>query len=45
MFRRMDAEQLEFPDRSFDVVLSLYALFHFPDPHRSAGRESPRIIG
>src|SRR5438128_2478767 len=28
-FRPMDAEQLEFPDHSFDVVLSLYALFHF----------------
>lgn len=31
-FRRMDAEALEFGDRSFDVVLSLFALLHFPDP-------------
>lgn len=31
-FRQMDAEQLEFPERSFDVVLSLYALLHFPEP-------------
>ena len=31
-FRVMDAERLEFPEQSFDVVLSLYALFHFPEP-------------
>jgi ubiquinone/menaquinone biosynthesis C-methylase UbiE len=34
-FRQMDAEQLDFPDQSFDVVLSLFALFHFPDPSRA----------
>jgi SAM-dependent methyltransferase len=42
-FRRMDAEQLEFPDRIFDVVLSLYALFHFPDPP-AAVREMHRVL-
>jgi ubiquinone/menaquinone biosynthesis C-methylase UbiE len=31
-FRSMDAEALEFEDRSFDVVLSLFALLHFPNP-------------
>jgi ubiquinone/menaquinone biosynthesis C-methylase UbiE len=30
--RRMDAEALELPDRSFDVVLSLFSLLHFPNP-------------
>ena len=35
IFRRSDAEQLDFSDQSFDVVLSLYALFHFPDPLRA----------
>src|SRR5262249_36683759 len=34
-FTLSDAEHLEFSDRSFDVVLSLYALFHFPDPFRA----------
>ena len=31
-FRQMDAERLEFPDASFNVVVSLFALLHFPDP-------------
>ena len=31
-FRRMDAEALKLEDRSFDVVVSLFALFHFPNP-------------
>ena len=39
----MDAEQLEFPDHSFDVVFSLYALFHFPDPLRAVG-EMHRVL-
>ena len=34
-FEKSDAEQLEFSDQSFDVVLSLYALFHFPEPLRA----------
>jgi SAM-dependent methyltransferase len=42
-FRLMDAERLDFPDRSFDVVVSLYALFHFPDPV-SAIREMCRVL-
>ncbi len=31
-FRVMDAEQLALPDASFDVVVSLFALHHFPNP-------------
>jgi ubiquinone/menaquinone biosynthesis C-methylase UbiE len=31
-FRLMDAEALELEDRSFDVVVSLFALYHFPNP-------------
>jgi ubiquinone/menaquinone biosynthesis C-methylase UbiE len=31
-FRLMDAEALALDDRTFDVVVSLYALFHFPNP-------------
>jgi SAM-dependent methyltransferase len=31
-FRRMDAEALKLEDRSFDTVVSLFALFHFPNP-------------
>jgi ubiquinone/menaquinone biosynthesis C-methylase UbiE len=31
-FERMDAEQLELPDESFDVVLSGFALTHVPRP-------------
>ncbi len=34
-FRAMDAEQLEFPDASFDVVVSMFALHHFPNPERA----------
>jgi SAM-dependent methyltransferase len=33
--RRMDAEALDVPDGSFDVVLSLYSLLHFPHPLRA----------
>jgi SAM-dependent methyltransferase len=42
-FQRMDAEQLEFSEESFDVVLSLYALFHFPKP-LVALREMHRVM-
>jgi ubiquinone/menaquinone biosynthesis C-methylase UbiE len=31
-FRKMDAESLEINNQSFDVVLSLFALLHLPDP-------------
>lgn len=31
-FRRMDAERLEVDDVSFDTVVSLFALRHFPNP-------------
>ncbi|MBI3529608.1 MAG: methyltransferase domain-containing protein [Betaproteobacteria bacterium] len=31
-FRRMDAEQLEVDDVSFDTAVSLFALRHFPNP-------------
>jgi ubiquinone/menaquinone biosynthesis C-methylase UbiE len=31
-FRRMDAEVLDLNDATYDAVLSLFALFHFPHP-------------
>ena len=31
-FRKMDAEALQFAEGSFDGVLSLFALLHFPNP-------------
>lgn len=31
-FTQMDAEKLEFADGSFDKVVSLFALLHFPNP-------------
>jgi ubiquinone/menaquinone biosynthesis C-methylase UbiE len=31
----MDAEQLDFPDESFDRVLCAFSLFFFPDPERA----------
>jgi SAM-dependent methyltransferase len=42
-FRRMDAEALELPDGSFDVVLSLFALLHLPDVRRALG-EFARVL-
>lgn len=42
-FLRMDAEELGLPDASFDIVLSLYALTHFPDPLRAL-REMFRVL-
>jgi ubiquinone/menaquinone biosynthesis C-methylase UbiE len=42
-FQQMDAEQLNFPDQCFDAVLSLYALFHFPEP-AIAVREMHRVL-
>jgi ubiquinone/menaquinone biosynthesis C-methylase UbiE len=40
--RKGDAEQLPFANGSFDAVLSLYALRHFPDPARAL-REMLRV--
>ena len=42
-FTRMDAEALALPDREFDAVVSLYALFHFPDPARALA-EMRRVL-
>lgn len=40
---RMDAEALEFPDRSFDVALCALGLMYVPDP-RAAMREIARVL-
>lgn len=42
-FRRLDAEALDLPDRSFDAVTSLFALFHFSRP-LAALREMRRVL-
>ncbi len=42
-FCRMDAEALEFEPESFDAVISLFALLHFPDPLRAL-REMFRVV-
>ena len=42
-FTRMDAEHLEFPDASFDVVLCSLGLMYVPDPE-SAIREMRRVL-
>ena len=42
-FRRMDAEILDLAEGSFDTVLSLFALLHFPDPI-AALREMNRVL-
>jgi len=42
-FLKMDAENLEFPDNSFDAALSLYALRHFPNPEKSVA-EIYRVV-
>jgi len=42
-FCRMDGENLGFQDKSFDVVLSLFALLHFPRP-LVAVREMFRVL-
>jgi ubiquinone/menaquinone biosynthesis C-methylase UbiE len=51
-FQQMDAEQLDFPDQCFDAVLSLYALFHFPEPlvairemHRALRKGGKIVLG
>jgi ubiquinone/menaquinone biosynthesis C-methylase UbiE len=42
-FRQMDAEELQFADSTFDAVVSLFALLHFPDPLKAL-REIYRVI-
>lgn len=42
-FQKMDAEALQLEDDAFDVVLSLFALTHFPDP-LTALREMFRVL-
>lgn len=42
-FQKMDAEALALEDESFDVVLSLFALTHFPDP-LTALKEMRRVL-
>lgn len=42
-FRQMDAENLDLADQSFDAVLSLFALMHFPDAARAL-EEMRRVL-
>ena len=42
-FRRMNAARLNFPDASFDLVVSVEAAFHF-DPRASFFREARRVL-
>lgn len=42
-FQHMDAEELEFPDASFDVAINSLGLMYYPDPDRSI-REIYRVI-
>ncbi|MDP9096045.1 MAG: methyltransferase domain-containing protein, partial [Pseudomonadota bacterium] len=42
-FRQMDAETLQFADASFDAVLSLFMLYHLPDP-LAALKEFHRVV-
>ena len=42
-FCRMDAENLGFPTESFDSVISMYAIDHFPDA-RGALKEMHRVL-
>ena len=42
-WQSMDAEGLEFSNNTFDVVLSLFALLHFPNP-LAALREMRRVL-
>ncbi len=42
-FMEMDAEDLRFPDGSFDVVLSEFALMFFPDSQKALG-EMKRVL-
>ena len=42
-FERMDAESLELPDESFDVVMCVLGLMYVPDPARAL-REMRRVL-
>lgn len=42
-FRLMDAEALDFDDQTFDAVVSLFALLHFPHPLVALG-EMKRVL-
>ena len=42
-FQQMDAEKLNFEDQTFDKVVSLFALLHFPSP-LAALKESFRVL-
>ena len=42
-FRRMDCQQMEFPDNSFDAAISMAAFEFIPDPLR-AYREMRRVV-
>lgn len=43
IFRQMDAEALDFEEKTFDVVVSLFALMHFPNP-LTALKEIYRVL-
>lgn len=43
VFREADAEDLPFPDRSFDAVVSNFGIGHFPRPERALG-EFVRVV-
>lgn len=42
-FQVMDAESLEFPSQTFDNILSLFVMFHLPDPSAAAA-EMYRVL-
>lgn len=42
-FLQMDAERLDFGPASFDIVLSLFAVLHFPNPERAI-QEMFRVV-
>lgn len=43
-FRQVDANELAFPDASFDAALSRWALMLLPDPARAAGRVRASLV-
>lgn len=42
-FQRMDAEELDFPDDTFDVALNSLGLMYYPDPDKAI-REMYRVV-